>query len=443
MATLELIQPVAGAEYWHPRTETMPREELRQWQWRKLRQSLRLARRSPFWSARIPENIGSLDEYFERVPLVYKSDLIAAQETAPPYGILPSTDPALAIRHSQTSGTSGNPPVRSFDTARDWAWSVDVYATALYGMGVRARHRGMVAFGYGLFVGFWGMHYALERIGAQAVPIGGLDSETRVRLLIDLRIDVLGCTPSYAMRLLETAREMGVDLARDGNVRIIMAGGEPRSDLTTQAIANGFGARVFNAAGTTELGTVNMFECPHRPGCCHIIESAVIEEVLDPETRQPVGYGEQGVRVSTGIGREGMQLFRHWTEDLVVKRPWHECGCGRTWDYLDRGILGRADDMRKIRGVSVTPVMVEEVVRGFPEVDEFQTNLRTVRGLDTVVLRVEPNGDAGSDLAALGERISNAMKRIIGLRPEVEFAAPGSLPRFEVKAARFHDERSE
>lgn len=443
MTTVPRVRP-DQVGYWHPKTETMPREQLEAWQWTKLRRSLEHARsNSAFWSERLPERIRSMEEYVERVPLLHKSDLLAAQAVAPPYGTLPATDPALAICHHQTSGTSGNPAVRSFDTARDWAWCIDAYCTALYGMGVRSRHRGMVAFGYGLFVGFWGMHYALQRIGATAVPTGGLDSRSRIRLLVDLQIEVLGCTPSYALRLAETAKEMGIDLRTEANVQIIMAGAEPRPESTTQAITEAFGAGVFNAAGTTELGTVNMFECPSRRNCCHIIESTVIEEVLHPETRQPVGYGEEGVRVSTGIGREGLPLFRHWTEDLVVKRPWHECPCGRTWDYLDGGILGRADDMRKIRGVSITPVMVEDVLRGFAdEVGEFQTTLRTVRGLDTLVLRVEPGAGAGTDLDGLRERIVVRVKEEIGIRPEVELAESGSLPRFEWKAARFHDERS-
>ncbi|GAA1548028.1 phenylacetate--CoA ligase family protein [Dactylosporangium maewongense] len=427
-----------GGEYWNRRTETMPRPQLREWQWRKLQVALQHAQRSEFWSERIPAGIGSLDDYFARMPLTYKKDLIAAQEVAPPYGTLPSTDPALAIRHHQTSGTSGNPPVRSFDTIRDWTWCADVYATALYALGVREHHRGMVAFGYGMFVGFWGMHYALERIGATVIPAGGFDSQARIKLMIDQRVSVLGCTPSYALRLIETAKEMGVDLARDANVEIIMAGGEARSKATTQAIAHGFGAEVFNAAGTTELGTTNMFECRANRGGCHSMESTVIDEVLDPVTKQPVAYGEQGVRVSTGIGREGMQLFRHWTEDLVIRRPWHECACGRSWDWFDGGILGRADDMRKIRGVSVEPVMFEEVLRRFDEVGEFQTVLRTVRGLDTVVLRVEPVGTPADDLAA---RIADTVKRECSIRPDVEIVEPGSLPRFELKGARFHDER--
>ncbi|WP_169944031.1 phenylacetate--CoA ligase family protein [Microbispora sp. H11081] len=442
MASLGPARPET-AEYWNRKTETMPRRELEQWQWRKLSKALDYARsNSPFWRERLPERIGSLEEYFATVPLLHKSELIAAEEAAPPYGAWPSTDPVLGIRHHQTSGTSGNPPVRTFDTQRDWTWGVDLWCTVLHGMGVRPGHRGMVAFGYGLFIGFWGMHYGLERMGCRVAPSGGLDSKARVRLLVDQQIEVLGCTPSYAMRLIETAREMGVDLARDANVRIIMAGGEPRPESTTRTISEAFGARVFNAAGTTEFGTVSMFECPWQNGGCHIIESGLIEEVLDPETLRPVGYGEEGVRVTTGLGREGVQLFRHWTDDLVVKRPWHECGCGRTWDWFDGGILGRRDDMRKIRGVSVTPVMIEDVLRGFPEVSEHQVILRTVRGLDTIVVRVESHDVAGLDAPGLCERISRAVKEEIGIRPEVETAEPGSLPRFELKAARFHDERS-
>ena len=440
MVTLQEAR-AAEPRYWNRKTETMPRSELAALQWRKLQRALTRAKAgSPFWRDRLPDRIESLQDYAERVPLLYKSDLIGATETAPPYGILPSTDPVLAIRHHQTSGTSGDPPVRTFDTVRDWVWGVEQWCTVLYGMGVRPHHRGLVAFGYGLFIGFWGMHYGLERLGCTVVPAGGMETRQRVRLLVDHRIEVLGCTPSYALRLADTAREMGVDLAGEGNVQIIMAGGEPRSAATTRAIAEAFGARVFNAAGTTEFGTVCMFECPWLAGGCHIIEPAMIDEVRHPETLRPVGYGEQGIRVTTGLGREGVQLFRHWTGDLVVRRPWSECGCGRTWDWYDGGILGRDDDMRKVRGVSVTPVMVEDVLRAFPEVAEYQAALRTVRGLDTIVLQVEPRTGARS--AGLGERISLAMKCEVGIRPEVELAPPGSLPRFELKAARFHDERS-
>jgi phenylacetate-CoA ligase len=430
-------------KYWNKKTETMPRQQLAEWQWTKLKHAIAHARQnSPYWRERLPGDIASLQDFFARVPLMHKSDIIAAQQVAPPYGRLPSVDPALAVRYSQTSGTSGAPPVRAFDTARDWAWVVDLWCTALYGMGVRSHHSGMVAFGYGLFAGFWGMHYALERMGCTVITAGGLDSQTRIRLLVEHQVEVLGCTPSYAMRLLETAREMGIDLSSQANVRIIMAGAEPRPESTTRAISEGFGARVFNAAGTTEFGTISMFECQSQDGGCHTIESALIDEVLNPETEQPVGYGEPGVRVTTGLTREGIQLFRHWTDDLVIRRPWHECGCGRTWDWFAGGIIGRRDDMRKIRGVSVTPVMIEDVMRGFGEVVDFQTTVRAVRGLDTVNIRIEVRDVDAARRNGLCERISVQMKRAIGLRPDVEIAEPGSLPRYELKAKRLRDERS-
>jgi phenylacetate-CoA ligase len=430
--------------YWNPVTETMPREELRGLQWHKLRTSLAHARRgSPFWRARIPDGIASLDDYIARMPILTREEIVSAEATNPPYGDFPSCDPRLAIRHHQTSGTSGRPPVRTFDTARDWAWAADMWCTGLYGMGVRPYDRAAVAFGYGLFIGFWGLHYALEKIGVATIPTGSFDSEGRVRLLLEQGITVLACTPTYALRLALTARQMGIDLARESEVRIVVCSGEPRPEATKQAIADAFGAFVGDSAGMTEAATIFMFECIEEPGGCHIIESDFIEEVLDPDTLRPVPYGETGVRVMTSLGREGIQVFRYWTNDLVVKRPWSECECGRTWDWYEGGIRGRQDDMRKVRGVFFIPVMVEDVVRAFPEVDEFQSSLRTIEELDTLVVRIEPRPDVPSEqYGELAERVGDQIKRQISLTPIVEVATPGGLPRFEMKARRFQDERS-
>lgn len=432
-----------SVEFWNPATEAMPRKDLGAWKWRKLQKALAHARGSKFWADRLPENISSLRDYVERVEPVTKKDLVEAEALSPPFGALPSTDPAAATRYWQTSGTSGNTPLRVFDTSRDWTWGVDMWCTALYGAGIREQHSGCVAFGYGLFAGFWGMQDAMIRIGCEIVPTGSMDSRARVELLVDKQIEVLGSTPTYALRLLDTARELGIDLARDGNVKYVVTAAEPRPESTGRAIAEGFGAQPVDVAGMTELGTVFMFECSTRAGNCHIMESDFIEEVLDPATGKPVGYGEQGVRVTTGLGREGLQVFRYWTDDVVVKQPYQSCGCGRTWDYYEGGILGRHDDMRKIRGISVTPALIEDVVRAFDEVCEFQSVLRTVRGLDTVVLRVEPR--ASVDVArarGLHERVADAMKRKIGLQPDVELVEQDTLPRFEAKARRFHDERN-
>jgi phenylacetate-CoA ligase len=430
--------------YWNPVTETMPREQLRGLQWHKLRTSLDHARRgSAFWRSRIPDGVRSIEDYLDRMPILTRDQVLAAEATSPPYGELASCDPRLAIRHHQTSGTSGGPPVRTFDTARDWAWASDMWCTGLYGMGVRPYDRATVAFGYGLLIGFWGLHYALEKIGVTSIPTGSFDSEARVRLLLEQGISVLASTPTYALQLAATARQMGIDLARESRVRIVVCSGEPSPESTKRAIRDAFGAFVGDSAGMTEAGTIFMFECTEEPGGGHVIESDFIEEVLDPDTLRPVPYGEPGVRVMTSLGREGIQMFRYWSNDIVVRRPWSECSCGRSWDWYEGGIRGRHDEMRKVRGVFFMPVMVEDVVRAFPEVDEFQSSLRTIEDLDTVVVQIEPRRDVPTERhGELAERIGKALEQRLSLAPVVEIAATGSLPRFEMKARRFHDERT-
>jgi len=199
---------------------------------------------------------------------------------------------------------------------------------------------------------------------------------------------------------------------------------------------------VGETAGMTEAATIFMFECTDEPGGCHIIETDYLEEVIDPDTMRPAEYGQPGVRVMTSLGREGIQMFRYWTNDLVIRRPAADCTCGRSWDWYEGGIRGRHDDMRKIRGVFFMPVMVEDVVRNFPDVDEFQTTLRTIEELDTLVVQIEPRpGLADAERAGLAERVKGEIKRQLSLTPIVEVAATGSLPRFEMKAKRFKDER--
>lgn len=435
--------------YWNPVTETMPRDALRELQWRKLHTLLRhVYQGSPFYRERMqaagcrPEQVPSLEEYLNRFPILTRADIMTAQAIDPPFGTLSAVDSRLATRYHQTSGSTGQPPVRTFDTARDWVWCSDMWATGLYAMGVRAGDRAAVAFGYGLFIGFWGLHYALEKIGCMTIATGSFDSEKRIQLLIDQGIEVVACTPTYALRLALTAKNMGIDLARDTRVRIVVTSGEPRPEATKRAIEEAFGAFVGDTAGMTEAATIFMFECAEAPGGSHIIETDYIEEVLDPETRQPVGYGERGVRVMTSLGREGICMLRYWTNDLVVKLPYSTCGCGRTWDIYQAGIQGRHDDMRKIRGVWFVPSMVEDVVRSFSEIDEYQCALDTLDALDTLIIQIEPRPDVPVSVhESLRLRFALEAKRVLSITPQVEVAPSGSLPRFEMKAKRFQDIR--
>jgi phenylacetate-CoA ligase len=427
----------------------MPREELHALQWHKLQAQLaHVYASSPFYRDRMdragcrPGEIGGLRDYFARFPILERSELIAAELAAPPYGRLAAVDPRLAIARHQTSGSSGQPPVHTFDTARDWAWVADMFATGLYALGIRAGDQVAVVFGYGMFIGFWAGHYGLQRIGATPISTGSFDTEQRIRLLCEEDVRAVLCTPTYALRMAHRARDLGVDLAAETNVSLLVVTGEPRPAQTRRMIERAWGAHACEVAGMTEAGTLLMFECGPEARGMHVIETDVIEEVLDPETRRPVGYGERGVRVMTTLGRESVTMLRYWTNDFVVREPYRACSCGRTWDLYVGGILGRSDDVRKIRGCLFTPAMIEDVARSFEEIAEFQTVLETVDALDTLVVTLEPAEhmppEARDDL---GRRFGAAVKRAVGVTPVVTVGEPGSLPRFEMKAKRFHDAR--
>ncbi|MEA2509430.1 MAG: phenylacetate-CoA ligase [Actinomycetota bacterium] len=438
--------------YWNPVTETMPRADLAELQLRKLQTQLHhLYDHSPFYRQRMdtagrsPDQIGSLDDYFKRFPILFRDDLTKAELERPPYGTLAAVDPKYAVFHHQTSGSTGAPPIRSFDTARDWTWVSDMWATALTGMGVREGDRAVAAFGYALFIGFWGAHYGIQRMGCEMLSTGGLDTQKRIELIMDLGINVFLTTPTYALRVAQVATELGVDLANDSPISLVVTSGEPRPQSTRKIVEDVFDAYVADCAGMTEAGTVFMFECVEDPGGMHIIETDVIEEVLNPETRQPVDYGEQGVRVMTTLGREGIAVLRYWTNDLVVRKPYTECSCGRTWDLYEGGIRGRADHLRKVRGVWFTPIMVEDLVRSkFPDIDEFQIKLAKVQGIDALIIQLEPLASTPHErYEDLRARFGVEAKRALTLTPEVEVVIPGTLPRFEMKAKRFEDIRQQ
>jgi len=204
------------------------------------------------------------------------------------------------------------------------------------------------------------------------------------------------------------------------------------------------GAKAYDTAGMTEISPLFMFECSHQPGGTHILEDHVFEEVVDPTTGEPVGYGEMGERVVSSFGRSMIPLLRYRTADLVVKVPADRCTCGRTFDLYEGGVLGREDDMKLVRGTNVYPRAIEGIVRGFPEVEEFQIKIfrEDIRG--EIALLVEyagatPESRCAEATEILSKELASAHE---GLRFRVERAPAGSLPRFELKARRLVDLRT-
>jgi phenylacetate-CoA ligase len=373
-----------------------------------------------------------------------RDDWMQGQLEQPPYGTNVAVDPSAAIRYHMTSGTTGKTPIRVLDGPKDWEWIAEMWCYGLWGFGVRPADTLFVAFGYATFIGFWGLHYAGEKIGCLVLPGGAMTTDQRVSTIVDMGATVVASTPTYALRMAQEAKAMGIDLAA-GPVRRLILSGEPAGSIpaTKKLIEEQWGAKAGDTAGMTELGTIMIFECERQPGGTHIIEDHYIEEVLDPDSGEPVPYGEMGERVVTSFGRGFIPVLRYRTRDFVVKVPGSTCPCGRTFDIYEGGIRGRVDDMKLVRGTNVYPRAVEAIIREHPEVDEFQIHLYTAEGIrDEIEILVEipdPAVDADASVAAIGKELADTHE---GLRFEVRRAEDGSLPRFELKAKRLVDERT-
>jgi len=435
--------------YWNPRHETMPREEIEGLQTRKLRHLVEWADAQVPWQSKrlrdagvTADQIHSLDD-LRRIPPMTREEWMQGQLEHPPYGPILAADPEQAIRYHTTSGTTGATPIRVLDSMKDWEWIAEMWCYGFWGFGVRPSDTVFFAFSYGTFVGFWGAHYACEKMGCLVLPGGNMTTDARVRQILDMQATVVCSTPTYALRMAQEAKAMGVDLA-DGPVQRLILSGEPAGSIpaTKKLIQEEWGAKAGDTAGMTELGTIMMFECSQQPGGTHIIEDHYIEEVLDPETGDPVPYGEQGERVVTSFGRGFIPVLRYRTRDFVLKVPASRCSCGRTFDIYEGGIRGRVDDMKLVRGTNVYPRAVEAIVREFAEIDEFQIHLYTAEGRrDEIEVLVEipaPQADSERILGEVGRRLAEAHE---GLRFGVKRAENDTLPRFELKAKRLVDER--
>ncbi len=393
-------------------------DELRAAQLAKLRTGLReVLATNPFWRARL-HDVGGWDD-FERLPLTAKSDLVADQAAAPPFGTNLTYPQERYVRLHQTSGSSGGHPLRWLDTAESWDWCARIWADHVYrAAAVTRADRVFLAFSFGPFLGFWSAFSGAERLGALCISGGSMSSEQRVQDLLELEATVLMSTPTYALRLADVARERGVDLASSA-VRVTIHAGEPGASIPTtrSAIEAAWSAVSFDHTGMTELGPTG-HSCSARDGV-HLIESEFIFEVTS-----------DGELVATNLGRWGMPLIRYRTGDRVIvsREP---CSCGSPFLKLVGGIQGRVDDMFTVRGVNLYPSQVEEIVRRYREVGEFVIEHRRERQMDEVTVVVEA---AGSDFP-IG-RLEADLRLALGVRLGCRVEAPGTLPRSELKAQR-------
>ncbi|GCE45813.1 phenylacetate-CoA ligase [Thermosporothrix hazakensis] len=442
---------MAYPEYWNPKTETLPREELQALQLHKLRRMCEWAyAKSPFHKRRFeaagfhPDQLQRLDD-IRRIPLMTREEWMEAQIDNPLFGDLLATDQTNAIRYHLTSGTSGRTPIRVLDSMKDWDWISEMWAYGFWAFGVRPTDTVYFAFGYGSFIGFWGAHYCCEKLGALVIPGGAQTTEARIKQIIEMGATTVCSTPTYALHMWQKAQELGIDIVKEGRVNKLILSGEPAGSIPAvkRQLEEAWGARVGDTAGMTEVGTIMIFECSHQPGGTHIIEDHFLEEVLHPQTGEPVGYGELGERVVTSFGRGFIPAIRYRSKDMVVRVPASTCTCGRTWDIYEGGIRGRWDDMKLIRGTNVYPRAVEAIIREYASIDEFQIYLWRKDNLqDEITIRLElkpgHEGEWEQLRQQLGKDLANAHE---GLRFNLELMEYGTLPHFELKARRLIDAR--
>jgi phenylacetate-CoA ligase len=372
-------------------------------------------------------------EDLARLPFTTKAELQADQEAHPPYGTVHTYSPNRYCRMHQTSGTSGR-PLRWLDTHESWDWLLGLWDEKYAIMGLRPGDRLFFPFSFGPFLGFWAAFDAAARQGHFVLPAGGMNSGARLRCLLDNGITVVFCTPSYALHLAEVARQHEVDLA-GSPVRMLVLAGEPGGSIpaTRQRIEAEWGARVFDHSGLTEVGPMTI-ECQENPGGVHVLETDYYVEVIDPARGQQVATGEIGELIVTNFGRWGSPVLRYRTGDLVRVDP-QPCPCGRCFVRLQGGILGRVDDMIHLRGNNVYPGALEAVIRRFAEVAEYRVTVDQAQALPRLRIEVEPiSPGLGAELAT---RVEQAISEELLFRAEVTSVAPGSLPRFEMKARRF------
>ncbi len=409
-----------------PRSSASSLDAIRSEQLEKLRRGLpAVLRGNPFYRRRLHAVEGW--DGFQRLPPTTKADLVDDQAANPPFGTNLSFPLDHYVRLHQTSGSSGGRPLRWLDTQESWEWWRAVWAEHVYAnAGVTSRDRVFLAFSFGPFIGFWSAWGGAERLGALVISGGAMTTEQRVTAIMELGVNVLCCTPTYALRLAEAAAALGVPIA-SSPIHTTIHAGEPGASIasTRDAIEAAYRARCVDHSGMTELGPTG-FSCSARDGL-HLIESEFIFEILGSDGG--ISDAGEGELVATNLGRWGSPLIRYRTGDRVLlsREP---CPCGSPFAKLVGGIRGRVDDMVTVRGVNVYPSQVEDIVRRHREVVEFVLEHRRVRQMDEVTLVVECAGEPPVDA------LQRELRLALNVRIPVRATAPGSLPRAELKARR-------
>jgi phenylacetate-CoA ligase len=434
---------------WNPLLETLPQEELRKLQLKKFQRIFQWAythskfHRFLYDQAGIrPEDIRTFDD-IGRIPTVEKAMMRDIQRKDPfPYGDALCVPLDEVVEFRQTSGTTGQ-PIYQPDTWQDWEWWSECWSYILWSQGYRPQDRVFIPFGYNVFVAFWAGHYAAEKIGCEVVPGGVLDTAARILKIQELQATAMMGTPTYILNMADTARNKMNIAPEKLTIRKITCAGEPGASIpgTKKRLEEAWGAKVYDHAGATEIGAWS-YECEAQPGGMHVNEALFLVEIADLETGKVIEEpGIRGKMIITALDRRAQPCVRFDSKDLI---EWDEnpCPCGRTFRLIKGGVLGRVDDITKVKGVLLSPTAIEEVVRTMGCLsDEYEVTVHKEGDTEMIKLCVELLPDARNQLPLIEAELSDQLRLKTNLRYDIEFHDYGSLPRYEVKARRFKDLR--
>lgn len=349
------------------------------------------------------------------------------------------------VRIHASSGTTGKPTVGVYTKNDIDNWAEQVARVCAAG-GVTDEDIIQISFGYGLFTGALGLHYGLEKLGATVIPASSGNTEKQLMMLRDFGVTGIVATPSYAIYLSEMIKESDYPISEYNKLKLGILGSESCTDEMRDTIEKNLNIFVSDNYGMTELGGPGVSgTCQYRNGL-HFAEDAFLPEIIDSETGERKAEGESGELVVTTLIREGAPVLRYRTRD-ITRLNYEPCPCGRTGVRMEK-IMGRTDDMLIIKGVNVFPTQIANILAGYTEIGpHYQLILRRKNFLDTLEVKVELI-DASllekyGELEALTKRIHDKMKSILGLETKVTLAEPKSLERFQGKAKRVLDLRSE
>lgn len=379
-----------------------------------------------------PEDIKTRED-FEKLPFSEKADL----RDAYPLGLSAVPEDEIVRIHS-SSGTTGTPVIVPYTKkdVEDWA---ELFKRCYEIAGVTPRDRIHITPGYGLWTAGIGFQLGAEKLGAMTIPMGPGNTDKQLRFMQDMKSTVLCATSSYALLLAEEIEKRGIKDKIYLKKGII--GSERWGEKMRARIADELGVELYDIYGLTEVyGPGIAINCEYNTGM-HYFDDYLYFEIVDPKTGKVLPDGELGELVITTLKKEGAPLIRYRTHDLTRIVPDDVlCPCGRKYPRIDV-ILGRTDDMVKVKGVNIFPGQIDEILKAIPSASsEYQVFIDHENGRDRMTVFVETDIDEDKKKDFERELKEEFKSKInVGIVPKA--VAIGDLPRSEKKSTRIFDYR--